>query len=132
MVYEEIAFLVGRVLIGGFLAFNGANHFLKRENMAGYAESKGAPAPSVTVPLTGLMLLAGGFSILLGAYTTAGIALVALFFLAVTPVMHDFWSVPDDQKQQEMTNFMKNMAILGAVLTLLMVQNWPYALNIGL
>ncbi|MDY6774081.1 MAG: DoxX family protein [Candidatus Nanohaloarchaea archaeon] len=132
MVYEQIAFLIGRILMGGFFIFNGFNHFRDLEAMQGYAESKGAPMPGLTVPLTGLMLLIGGLSVLTGAYVTVGVALIVLFFLSVTPMMHDFWSYEGDQRQSEMTNFMKNLALLGAALTLLMVQSWPYAIQTGL
>ncbi len=132
MVYEQYAFLVGRLLLGGYFILSGFNHFMNRDTMAGYAESKGAPMPNVTVPLTGLMLLAGGLSILAGAYVTVGVALLVLFLLPTSFIMHDFWAVGAEQQMQEQVNFMKNMALLGAVLTLLMVQSWPYALGIGL
>ncbi|SEP09004.1 hypothetical protein SAMN04487948_113115 [Halogranum amylolyticum] len=60
---------------------------------------------------------------------------IALFFLGVTPVMHDFWSVDDPQQRQaEMTNFLKNATLFGAALVLVALSGtaWPYALNIGL
>jgi putative oxidoreductase len=48
--------------------------------------------------------------------------------------MHDFWAVPDDQVQEEMTQFLKNVALTGGTLALLAVggQSWPYALGFSL
>jgi uncharacterized membrane protein YphA (DoxX/SURF4 family) len=114
--------VVGRVLFGGFFAFNGLNHFLQLGFMAGFAEMKGVPAPTVAVALTGVLLLAGGLSIVLGAKPRAGIALLVVFLLPTSVVMHDFWTVPDPmQRVVEMTSFMKNMALAGAALMLLAI-----------
>lgn len=115
-------FVVGRVLFGGFFAFNGLNHFLQLGLMAGFAEMKGVPAPAFAVALTGALLLAGGLSILFGVRPRVGIALLVVFLLPTSAMMHDFWSVPDPvQRVVEMTSFMKNMALAGAALMLLAV-----------
>lgn len=132
MVYEQYAFLAGRILLGGFFVVSGFNHFMNRETMAGYAGSKGVPSPDLMIAVTGLMLLAGGASILTGAYVTVGAALLVLFLLGTSFIIHDFWNMDGEQRMQEQVQFMKDMALLGAVLTLLIVPAWPYALNMGL
>jgi uncharacterized membrane protein YphA (DoxX/SURF4 family) len=81
------------------------------------------------------MLIVGGLAIALGVYPLLGAAVIALFFLGVTPVMHDFWTVDDpEQRQAEMTNFLKNATLFGAALVLAAFSStaWPYAFNIGL
>lgn len=130
-----LAFLVGRVVFGILLGFMGLGHFTGLDGMSGYAEAKGVPAPRLAVILSGLMLIAGGLAIVLGVYPLVGAAVIALFFLGVTPVMHDFWTVDDpEQRQSEMTNFLKNATLFGAALVLAAFSStaWPYALNIGL
>jgi len=37
-------FVLGRVIFGGFFAYNGLNHFLHQEDMSRYAEAKGVAA----------------------------------------------------------------------------------------
>ncbi|WP_336022742.1 DoxX family protein [Halobellus salinisoli] len=130
-----LAFLIGRLIFGAVLGFMGLNHFIGLEGMSGYAASKGIPAPRLSVAGSGLMLIVGGLAIILGVYPFIGAAVIALFFLGVTPVMHDFWTVEDpEQRQSEMTNFLKNAALFGAALVFgaLSGTDWPYALNIGL
>ncbi len=46
--------------------------------------------------------------------------------------MHDFWAVPEDTQQGEMTRFLKNVELLGASLIVLVIAGVGYALNIGL
>lgn len=115
-------FLIGRLLFGGFFAFNGLNHFLQLGFMAGYAEMKGVPAPAIAVALTGVLLILGGLSILFGAWPRVGVALIVIFLLPTSFIMHDFWSLSDGmQRTVEMTNFMKNIALTGAALMLLAI-----------
>ena len=126
--------LVGRLLFGGLLAFQGLNHFMNVDEMAGYAEGKGVPAPRFGVVASGVMLLLGGLGILLGVYPVVAAGMLAVFFILVTPVMHDFWAVPEDQQQDEMVDFIKNVELLGASLVFLVLggETWAYALNIGI
>lgn len=135
--FGGIAFFVGRVVYGAVLGFMGFNHFMDLDGMSGYAETKGVPAPRLAVLVSGLLLVVGGLAIVFGVFPVLGAAAIGVFFLGVTPIMHDFWTVDDpEQKQAEMTNFLKNTALFGATLLVLAVggavSEWPYALNIGL
>ncbi|WP_265107990.1 DoxX family protein [Halosolutus halophilus] len=131
-----IAFLLARVLFGGLLAFQGLNHFANADAMTGYTEAKGAPAPRLSVLASGGVLVVGGLGIALGAFPAIAAGLLAAFFLVVTPVMHDFWAVPEDQQQSEMTDFIKNVELFAGALVFLVlalgVESWAYALNLGL
>ena len=129
-----VAFLLGRVLFGAVLAFMGLNHFMQTESMAGYADAKGVPAAGLLVPVTGGMLLLGGLGIALGAYPVLSAGAIAVFMVVSSPVMHDFWAAPEEQQQTEMTQFLKNLVMLGGALAFLALggTQWPYALNVGL
>jgi putative oxidoreductase len=130
----EVAFLLGRLLFGGVLAFMGVNHFGNVDEMAGYAEHKGLPAPRLSVVGSGAILVLGGVGIALGAVPVLAAGALAVFLLVSAVTMHDFWAVPDDQAQDEMTGFLKNVSLAGGALTLLAVGggNWPYAVGVVL
>lgn len=127
----DALFLVGRILVGVFYLMNALNHFRNVDMMSGYAASKGVPAPRAMVQLTGLMLLVGGLSILLGAYPTLGVAVVVVLLVVVAFWMHNFWTVQDPmQRMGEMVNFNKNLALAGSALMFLAIpQPWP--LSVG-
>jgi putative oxidoreductase len=126
--------LVGRVLFGGLIAFQGVNHFMNVDQLTGYADAKGVPAPRVGVVASGVMLILGGLSILAGAYATIGAGMVAVFLLVTSPAIHDFWAASEEQAQSEMTDFIKNGELLGAALTFLAISGmeWGYAVGVGL
>ncbi len=128
--YTEILFLVGRVLFGGYFVMMGLNHYMKTGMLGGYAQSKGVPMPAFAVMGSGLLLLAGGLGVLLGAYVPWAVAALALFLVPVSFKMHAFWAIPDPMARMgDQVNFMKNMALLGAALMLLMIPGpWPFSL----
>jgi len=130
----EVAFLLGRLLFGGVLAFMGLNHFGSVDELAGYAEFKGLPAPRFSVVASGVVLVAGGLGIVAGVLPVLAAGALAVFLLVSAVVMHDFWTVPEEDAQDEMTGFLKNVALAGGALTLLAVggQEWPYAVGIAL
>jgi uncharacterized membrane protein YphA (DoxX/SURF4 family) len=99
--------------------------------MTGYAKSKGVPAPALAVGGSGVLLFLGGLSLLLGYHPTIGAALLVTFLLGVSFGIHNFWTVQDQQaKQVEMTNFLKNMAILGLLLmTVAIPRPWLMSLR---
>lgn len=129
----KIPFLLGRVVFGGFLLYSGIHHLQDATTMAQYADSKGVPAPELAVKATGVALIAGGASILLGIKPKLGAAAIAGFLAGVSPTMHDFWTEEDPQRHQgEMVNFLKNVALLGAAVTLMGVDEpWPASVPIA-
>src|SRR5437868_7132066 len=84
---------VGRALFACIFLMAAPGHFTQAT--IGHAASQGVPMASVAVPLSGVLALAGGLSILLGYKTRLGAALLILFLVPVTLMMHDFWSVVD-------------------------------------
>ena len=127
---NNIAFLVGRVIVGCFFLMNGFNHFAQLNMLTGYAKSKGIPAPALAVGASGVLLFLGGLSLLLGYHPTIGAALLVIFLLSAMFGIHNFWTVQDPQaKMGEMINFLKNMAILGLLLmTLAIPRPWLMSL----
>ena len=122
------AFVAGRILFAFFHLASAVNHFKSLDSYAKYAGSKKVPAPKLAVTGSGILLLLGGLSILLGLRPTIGVGLLVLFYLGVTPMMHNFWGVGPEQKQHELINFMKNVALLGATLMFLAIpQPWAFS-----
>jgi uncharacterized membrane protein YphA (DoxX/SURF4 family) len=130
----EAVFLVARVVFGLVFAFFGLNHFLNAETMTGYAAAKGVPAAGLAVPFSGGTLLFGGLGVLLGVFPTLAAGAIVVFLLATTPLMHDFWAAAEEERMTEMTQFLKNVALLGAAVGFLVISQtpWPLAVGVGL
>jgi putative oxidoreductase len=113
----DILFIVGRVLLGGFLLMNAFNHLSKSEALAGYASFKGVPQPRLAVMGSGVVLLLAGLGFILWMYVGWAVFFSALFLIPVSFKMHAFWNEGDNYASEK-TAFMKNMAILGAILVI--------------
>ena len=126
------AFLIGRLVFGGFFLYNGINHIKQHKHLTQYAGLKNVPMPEQAVTAATALLLLGGASILLGAKPKIGTAAVIAFLAVVSPKMHDFWAQEDPgQRQNDMINFSKNMALLGAAIALMGVDEpWPASLRL--
>ena len=120
-------YLLGRTVFGGFFLYSALNHFRHSRQMSGYAASKGTPAPQAAVLGSGGMLLLSGLSLLAGIRPRQGLMLALGFLIPVSLQMHRFWDQDDPaQYQAELVNFMKNMALAGAALTMMeMPERWP-------
>lgn len=129
----KATFLLGRLVFGGFFLYNGIHHLKERKNMGQYAKAKNVPLAEAAVAATGVALIAGGTSILLGVKPKLGAAAIAGFLAGVSPVMHDFWRIEDpNQRMNEMINFSKNMALIGGALSLMGIDEpWPASVPIG-
>ncbi len=132
---NEIIFLTGRVLFSVLFLMSGYNHLTKTGMLAQYAGSQGVPAPKLAVVVSGLMLLAGGLSVLLGYEVRWGALLLVLFLIPTAVTMHRFWGVADPMTaQNQMIHFWKNMVMAGAALMFyyfatMYPEPWPYSLG---
>jgi len=120
--------LLGRLFFALIFLMAGPNHF-SGQTIA-YAASQGVPLASIAVPLSGVLAIVGGLSILLGYRARIGAWLIVLFLVAVTPMMHKFWTVTDPMMQQmQMIMFMKNVAMLGGALLISQLGAGPWSLD---
>jgi putative oxidoreductase len=122
--------LLGRLLFALIFIMSGPRHFLSAT--IGYAASQGVPMASIIVPISGLLAILGGLSILLGFRARLGAWLIVLFLVGVTPMMHNFWAVSDPMMHQmQMIMFMKNMSMLGGALIISQLGSGPWSLDAG-
>jgi putative oxidoreductase len=119
---------LGRLLFSLLFLMASFNHF-KGPTIA-YAASQGVPLASIAVPLSGVLALFGGLSILLGYRAKIGGWLIALFLIGVTPMMHKFWGVSDPMTQQiQMIMFLKNLSMLGGALLITQFGAGPWSVD---
>lgn len=115
----DVLVLIGRILLVNLFIGSAIGHLTKAGAMAGYAEARGVKPAKPLVLISGLLLLAGGLSILLGVYADLGALLLVIFLLPTAVLMHGFWKEADAQtKQMEQIQFNKDLALAGASLML--------------
>ncbi|WP_204959947.1 DoxX family protein [Salinigranum salinum] len=131
---SETAFLLSRVLFAFVIGYLALGNLLDLESAVGYAQSKGAPLASVSVPLGSFGLIVGALGVLTGVYPAPGTLAVIAFLLPITVIMHDFWTMEGQARQNEQIHFLKNVGLIGTALVFLALSTvtWPLAVGVGL
>lgn len=125
----ELVLLIGRLLFSFLFLYSGISHLTQRVGMTAYAKGAGLPMPDVAVTATGLMILAGGLSVLLGFYPRFGAWLLVAFLIPVAVTMHKFWGLTDPMMAAtQRAHFMKNIALAGAAMIIAYFGTGPYSL----
>ena len=127
----EILLILGRIIFGGFFIMSGINHFTNVKMMAGHAGSKNVPAPGLGVVGSGVLLVLGGLSVLLGVFPILGLLLLIIFLVPASVLMHNFWTIQDPQaRAADQIHFLKNIALTGAALALMYgAADWPLTIT---
>lgn len=141
---KGITTLVGRILLALiFLMSAVGNKIPNFSAVADLMKSQGVPLPSVLLTGAIVFLLVGSLSIVLGFKARIGATLLLVFLVLATYFFHDFWTWPEDAmwilssnsdvkmpvQQVEMISFMKNLALMGAMLFIVANGAGPMSLD---
>ncbi|MFT5523777.1 MAG: putative oxidoreductase [Pirellulaceae bacterium] len=141
---QAVATVFGRVMLGTiFLMSAVGNKIPKFSQVSQYMTSEGVPAADMMLVGAIVFLVAGSLSIILGFKARVGASLLLVFLLLATYFFHDFWTQPADAmwvlssneavkmpvQQIEMISFMKNLALMGAMLFIIANGSGPMSLD---
>ncbi len=124
----NVLFLIGRLIFGGYFLMNAWGHFKHLDSMTGYAQSKGVPSPRAAVFIGGVLLMLGGLGVVFGIAPEASLALLIIFLVPVTFMMHAYWKDTDpNTRMGNRINFYKNVALIAALLMMYAIPvPWVY------
>lgn len=143
-IFQSIATLVGRIMLATiFLMSAIGNKIPNFDSVAGYMASEGVPMPKFLLAGAIAFLILGGVSIVLGFKARIGATLLLVFLVLATYFFHDFWTQPADAmwvlslngdvqravQEVEMISFMKNLALMGAMLFVIANGSGPLSLD---
>ena len=120
--------LLGRVFYSAIFLMSAPAHF--KAGTIAYATGAGVPMAKILVPVSGVIAILGGLSVLLGYKAKCGAWLIVIFLVPVSLTMHKFWGIPDPMAaQMQMIHFMKNVSMLGAALLITQLGSGPASLS---
>ena len=110
--------LIGRILFAILFISSGVmGHLVARAQLTGYAESKGFPMAGPAVIVSGVAIILGGIGIAAGIWIDISALVIAVFLFFTTFFIHSFWKETDPMaRMMDMTQFQKDLALLGASL----------------
>ena len=107
---------LGRSMLALIFIISGYGKIGTFAQTAAYMASKGLPLTEVLLVITIAIELGGGLMILLGWRARLAALAIFLFLIPTTLMFHPFWAVDPAQLSNQMNHFLKNIAIMGGML----------------
>jgi putative oxidoreductase len=121
--------LVGRVLLALIFIIAGFGKITGFEGTVGYMQAYNVPMTQVLAVLAIIVDLGGGLMIAVGWKARWAAAAIFIFVLIASFIFHAFWAVPADQAQLQNIMFMKNLAIMGGMLYIIVYGSGPLSVD---
>lgn len=107
-----------RAALGLLFLVSGLGKISAFAGVAGWMASAGLPFASALLVLTIVVEVGGGLALVAGFQVRWAALLLALFLIPATVTFHAFWSADAAHFQDQLTQFLKNLAIFGGMLLL--------------
>ncbi|CRI57897.1 DoxX family protein [Pseudomonas sp. CCOS 191] len=126
---RDFILLLARILLMILFVLSGWSKLTGFEGTVGYMTSLGAPAPMLAAAIAVIMELLVGILLILGFYTRPLALLFALFVLGTALIGHPYWNMVEPERSANMTQFLKNLAIVGGLLLLALTGAGRFSLD---
>lgn len=123
--------LLGRILIAFIFLFSGIGKVMGFDGTVAYIAAKSLPLPQLLTIGAIIVELGGGVMLVLGWKARWAAAALFVFTGLAALFFHNFWAVPPEQTQNQMVHFMKNVAMMGGILFVVVHGSGPFSLDKG-
>lgn len=115
---KDIIDLIARILISFIFLFEAYDHIRFFEKSKATMADFGITWDPNTLLIGAIsLLIIGGIMVLSGYRSGMGASMLLLYWIPVTFVVHSFWNDPETIRHLNEVAFMKNLAIMGGLLT---------------
>jgi putative oxidoreductase len=122
--------LAGRILLALIFVASGFGKIADREGTEGYMASAGMVAVPVFLAGAIVFEIVGGLSVATGFKARWGAFALIVFLIPTTLIFHAFWRETEPGPSRvQMINFLKNVAIMGGMLTIVARGAGPWSLD---
>lgn len=121
--------LLGRVLLGSIFVISGYGKLFGLAAFVASLEKNGVPYASTLAPVGACVEFFGGLAIVLGVEVRAAALLMIAFVIVATLISHRFWEFEDAARRAQVTQFSKNVAIIGGFVLLHAAGGGRYAVE---
>ena len=116
---SKLSYPLARAFLGALFFISGITKIIGFGYVAGWMTGSGLPLASLLLAITIVIEIGGGLMLITGWQARWSALVLALFLIPVTFVFHAFWSADAASFQNQLTQFLKNLAILGGMLLVL-------------
>ncbi|UBV42274.1 DoxX family protein [Deinococcus taeanensis] len=107
---------IGRALLASIFIKSGLDHLQNPDPIVRAARGAEVPSPEVAVKINSGVMVGAGALMALGLLPRAASTALAASLIPTTVIGHPFWDKQGKERQQQQTQFLKNLALFGALL----------------
>lgn len=126
---HALGMLLGRILLSLIFILAGVGKFMDYNATVQYMAAKGMTMVPLFLVVAALIEIIAGLLVFFGIKARLGAFILFLYLIPVTLLFHDFWNQQGPERQENMINFMKNLAILGGLLYVICVGAGRWSLD---
>ncbi len=126
---EQFSPLVGRVLLSLIFLASGYWKIKYWSDQVQMLDLKLLPAPAAFLAVATLVELVGALALLAGFKARFAALALFLYLIPVTLIMHNFLGAEGADRPIQLMHFMKNLAIMGGLLTVAAWGAGPYSID---
>jgi len=127
---KDILDLMARIFIAVIFLFEAYDSSVRWKNTKEIMDQYGITWNQdllLTATIFGLVL--GGTLVLIGYRSSFGAFLLLIYWVPVTFIVHSWWNDPIEIRREESILFMKNIAIMGALLMVIVNGSGKYSIR---
>ncbi len=127
---KEIADLLGRVFISLIFLYEAYDSMVFFNSTKRTMTEYGLTWNQDTLLITSIVgLLLGGIFVLIGFQARFGASMLFIYYMIVTLVLYSFWDDPHPIRRINGMHFMKNLAIMGGLLIIMVNGSGKYSVK---
>ncbi|HKB03240.1 MAG TPA: DoxX family protein [Gemmataceae bacterium] len=113
---QALTALFGRILLSAIFLSSAFGKVMDWSGTAHHMEQEGMVMVPMFLAAAIAFEVLGGLSVLLGLFARYGVWLLIAFMVPTTLIFHDFWVKEGMERMNQMSHFMKNVALTGGLL----------------
>ncbi len=126
---HDTLLLLGRILAGSIFVISGYGKLFGLAAFAASLEKNGVPYATTLAPVGACVEFFGGLAVVLGIEVRSAALLMIAFVIVATLISHRFWEAADAARRAQVTQFSKNVAIIGGFVLLHAAGGGRYAVE---
>lgn len=121
----QMFYPLARALLGTLFFISGISKVTGFNYVAQWMAGAGLPAAELLLVMTIAIEVLGGLMLITGYKARIAASAIGLFLIPTTLIFHAFWNADAAGFQTELTQFLKNLAILGGMLLVIEREKQP-------
>lgn len=126
---QKVAPLVARILLAHVFILSGVSKIARFGPTAQMIASVDIPAANLVLMLVIALEVGGGLMLLAGWQARWAAAAFCFFILCATMIFHPFWKADAAAMPTQLNNFMKNFALIGGMLYVVVYGAGPLSID---